>query len=74
MAYAYFADGGQPRTKKALYDAVHRGEIVKVRENTPDGQIPVVSGDCVVEGPHYPEPHKWYAGVTLCNGNVVDVR
>lgn len=31
------------------------------------------NGKVCVGGPHYPEPHKWYATVTLQNGEVVKV-
>lgn len=32
------------------------------------------NGKVCVGGPHYPEPHKWYATVTLQNGEVVAVK
>ena len=38
--------------------------------NTPDP----VEGRHTVEGPHYPAAHTWYAGVTLKDGCVVQVR
>ena len=31
-------------------------------------------GEFSVEGPHYPEPHRWYARVTLKNGIVTKVK
>lgn len=34
---------------------------------------PDYSGKACVEGPHYPEPHRWYATVTVENGEVVKV-
>lgn len=31
------------------------------------------SGKVYLEGPHYPQPHKWYAQAELVNGIVVKV-
>lgn len=31
-------------------------------------------GTCAVEGPHYPEPHRWYATVTFKDGRAVSVK
>lgn len=31
------------------------------------------NGTVTVEGPHYPEPHRWYAQVTLRDGVIVKV-
>lgn len=31
------------------------------------------NGKVCVGGPHYPEPHKWYATVTLKDGEVIKV-
>jgi hypothetical protein len=35
---------------------------------------PVYNGWETVEGPHYPEPHRWYAQVEVVDGIVVKVR
>ena len=32
------------------------------------------NGSDVVEGPHYPKPHRWCAAVTVENGIVVNVK
>jgi hypothetical protein len=34
---------------------------------------PPRNGDEFVEGPHYPEPHRWYAKVRIENGLVTKV-
>ena len=62
------------KTKKALKDAVKAGECVQVYQpglgpEPPDNGI--VYG---IEGPHAPEPHKWYAEVTVAAGVVVKVK
>jgi hypothetical protein len=59
------------RTKKALKDAVAAGEQVRVFS---PGPFPAnLNGRETVEGPHYPEPHKWYAQVQVRDGLVVKV-
>lgn len=51
------------RTKKELKEAVSFDDV-PVFQPGPFG--PDVSpGDVVIEGPHYPEPHRWYARVTV---------
>lgn len=69
------------KTKKALKEAValyhaHK-ELAKqpVRCYNP-GLGPDLSnftGTVYLEGPHYPEPHKWYAQAELKDGVVVKV-
>lgn len=47
------------KTKKALKEAVARGDRVDVFS---PGPFPCkTDGTESVEGPHYPEPHRWYA-------------
>lgn len=60
------------RTKKALKEAVANGERVTLF--APGMGTPKTDGTESVEGPHYPEPHKWYARVTMQNGVVVKVQ
>lgn len=50
------------RTKKELKEAVASG--AKVRCYNP-GPFPLTEGRVTLEGPHYPEPHKWYAEARL---------
>jgi hypothetical protein len=51
------------RTKKALREAVERGDEVEVSQPGPfPGQT---NGQVSVEGPWYPAPHSWYASVTI---------
>ena len=60
-------------TKKALKEAVARGEIVTVYQPGPFGGNAPTDGKVCLEGPHYPQPHKWYASVQLQGGRVVKV-
>ena len=68
MAYAT----GNPKTKKQLK------EWVEVEENRPTIYSPgpfgcKQNGEETVEGPHYPQPHKWYARVLVEDGVIVKV-
>lgn len=61
------------KTKKELKEAVKNGEQISVYN--PSGIFPApTDGPCVVEGPHYPKPHTWYASVTLSNGIIIKVK
>lgn len=60
------------KTKKALKDAIARGEAVRLY--APGLGKPADNGTEYVEGPHYPAPHTWYAQVTMKDGLVVSVK
>ncbi len=60
------------KNKKALKEAVAAGKEVKLY--APGMGEPTRDGKEYVEGPHYPEPHKWYAQVTMKDGIVVSVK
>jgi hypothetical protein len=60
------------RSKAALKRDVAKGVIVTAYQ--PGGFFPgKTDGIVAVEGPHFPEPHKWYARVELRDGVVVRV-
>lgn len=59
------------KSKKALKDAVASGQEVTIFS---PGPFPATqNGSAAVEGPHYPEPHKWYAKVEVVDGRIVKV-
>jgi hypothetical protein len=65
------------KSKKDLKEAVAMGRKITVYDpgfgmggETP----PPNNGTCAVAGPHYPEPHRWYATVTLKDGFIVGVK
>ena len=61
-------------TKKALKEAVARGERVTVYQPGPfQGREPQ-DGSVTLEGPHYPAMHSWYARAELRDGVIVKVR
>lgn len=62
------------KSKKALKEAVASGERVTVYQPGPFGGEPPANGTVYLEGPHYPEPHRWYAQATLKDGVVVSVK
>ena len=61
------------KTKKALKEAVKEGKEVTVFQPGPFGGNIPANGVITLEGPHFPEPHKWYAQATLKDGLVIKV-
>ncbi len=60
------------KTKKALKEAIAKGQKVTVFS---PGPFPAnQNGIEYIEGPHYPEPHKWYATAVVENGIIVKVK
>ena len=72
MAYTY----KNYKTKKELVADVKAGKAVRVYQPNGDltGSRTPDNGTVYLEGPHYPEPHKWYAEATLTDGIVVKVK
>jgi hypothetical protein len=60
------------KSKKALKEAVAAGK--QVHCFSPGPWPCPENGRITLEGPHYPQPHKWYAEVTLKNGVIVSVK
>lgn len=60
------------KTKKELKQAVADGQ--KITLFAPGLGAPKADGTEYVEGPHYPQPHRWYAQVEMKGGYVVKVR
>lgn len=64
------------KTKKALKDAIKSGEIVTYYQpggcHNEEG-LPT-DGTIYLEGPHFPERHRWYAEAIVKNGVVVKVK
>lgn len=60
-------------TKKQFVAAVNTG--VRHRTYNPSGMYePTQNGSDVIEGPHYPAPHKWYASVEVKDGVVIKAK
>jgi hypothetical protein len=61
------------KTKKEFINAVKSGE--KHETYNYSGMFPTTkNGSDVIEGPHYPKPHRWYASVKVENGIVVSAK
>ena len=60
------------KSKKELKEAVLAGKEVRIF--APGLGTPVENGNETLCGPHYPAPHKWYAGVVMVNGLVKKVK
>ena len=59
------------KTKKALKEAIADGKPVQVFQPGL-GTVPE-DGQIALEGPHYPQPHTWYATGTMKDGQLVKV-
>ena len=64
------------QTKKALKDDLASGKEIGVYQ--PNGDLTGFTarrdGWVGLEGPHYPEAHKWYAEAWLENGRVAKIK
>ena len=60
------------KTKKALKDAVAAGQRVTIY--APGLGTPKENGTEFCEGPWFPQPHRWYAEVTMKDGVIVKVK
>tara|TARA_Y100000310_G_scaffold324401_1_gene386204 strand:- start:1468 stop:1674 length:207 start_codon:yes stop_codon:yes gene_type:complete len=61
------------RTKKQLVEDVKAGKQVTVFQ--PGGMFPgKTDGNITIEGPHYPEPHRWYASATIKDSIIIKVK
>jgi hypothetical protein len=65
---------GNPKTKKAIKDAIAAGTPMYVFEPGL-GKLPPNGAWVYIEGPHYPEPHRWYAQAQIdASGRILKVK
>ena len=62
------------KNKKALKEAVAAGRKISVYQPGPFGGNEPTNGTVCIEGPHYPEPHRFYCTATLVDGYIVKVK
>ena len=63
------------KTKKALKEAVANGKKITVYQPNDMFGTPIpIDGKVILEGPHAPRPHTWYAVATLKDGYIVSVK
>jgi hypothetical protein len=60
------------KTKKDLKEAIAAGKTVEVF-NPGFASVPD-TGTVYLEGPHYPEPHRWHASGQMEHGKLVSVK
>ena len=61
------------KTKKELIADVKAGKQVRVYQ--PGGLFPgETNGNVAIEGPHYPQPHTWYASATIMDSVIVKIK
>jgi hypothetical protein len=60
------------KTKRDFKDALKNGMSLTLY--APSLGQPKENGPEFVEGPHYPEPHKWYAEVEMKDGKVIKIK
>ena len=61
-----------PKTKKEVRTALKAGNLLEVFS---PGPYPCpTNGFITVEGPHYPQPHKWYGVAEVKDGIVVSIK
>jgi hypothetical protein len=63
------------KTKKAFKEAIAAGKKITVYQPNSDltGAVVPQNGKVAIEGPHWPQPHTWYATATLKGGYVIKV-
>ena len=62
------------KSKKAYKEAIKKGMEIIAMENTPFGQKDIKDGEVTFEGPHFPEPHRFYGIAVVKNGLVVSIK
>ena len=64
-----------PRTKKQVKQELKDGKRLEVYQLTPYGRMDVIDQEKVyLEGPHYPEPHRWYGVAKVKAGVIVSFK
>ena len=61
------------KTKKAFKQAVAEGKSISYYQPAGNGEVPS-DGTIYIEGPHYPEPHRWYAQCRVEGGRIISVK
>ena len=66
---------GNPKSKKELKSWIDARRQVQAYLPNADvtGFATQTDGSALIEGPHYPQPHRWYAQVILKDGIIVKV-
>ena len=74
---------GNPSTKAAFKKQLKECDDKRIGEHVfstaftladRHAEAATVNGKLYVAGPHFPEPHKWYAQIDVVNGEIVRVK
>ena len=60
------------KTKKAMLAALRA--LGKLEAFQPGGMFPLKEGNVTIEGPHYPQPHRWYASGIVKDGYLIAAK
>lgn len=62
------------KTKKSIREAIAKnGDAGGIHQPGPFGGTEPSVGVVSLEGPHYPEAHRWYARATIVDGLIVKI-
>ena len=62
------------QSKKALKESIAAGQKPRAFNPGLGPDLSNFTGNVALEGPHYPQPHKWYAAAKLEAGVIVSVK
>lgn len=62
------------KTKKQVKEALKEGTKIRCFQPGPFGPDTAENGYIALEGPHYPEPHRWYGAGTMKDGLLVSIK
>lgn len=62
------------KTKRALKEALKLGVPIKCFNPDLGGDLNNHSGTVSLEGPHFPQPHTWYAQGEMKDGFLIKVK
>lgn len=58
----------------SLRSRLHPPDVLRLKVFQPGPFGPLVQdGRATIEGPHYPEPHRWYADVEVKDGYIIKI-
>jgi len=62
------------KTKKALKEAIKKGDKITVFQPGPFGRpSKEYNGSVALEGPHFPAAHTWYASAKVVEGVITKI-
>jgi hypothetical protein len=62
------------RSKKEIKLAIAAGQKITCYQPGPFGIETPINGSITLEGPHYPQPHKWYGTGIMKDGFLISIK